>query len=99
VGTLSPDRSARRFGRPAAEPLAGAFIGHRAMLPVRQIVATARAILQTGKMDSRVPARQTDDELAELVRLFNTDARHKPGAHPRHARKPRQRRARFFARR
>lgn len=52
--------------------VAGAFVAHRAMLPVRQIVATARSIIQTGKLDARVPARQSDDELDEMVRLFNT---------------------------
>jgi signal transduction histidine kinase len=52
--------------------VAGAFVAHRAMLPVRQIVATARAIIQTGRLDARVPARMSDDELGELVRLFNT---------------------------
>ena len=52
--------------------VAGALFAHRAMLPVRQIVATARSIIQTGKLDARVPARQSDDELDEMVRLFNT---------------------------
>ena len=52
--------------------LAGAFFGHRAMQPVRQIVATARSIIRTGQLDSRVPVRPSDDELDELVRLFNT---------------------------
>jgi signal transduction histidine kinase len=51
---------------------AGALIAHRTMRPVREIVATAREILRTGKLDARVPARQTRDELDELVRLFNT---------------------------
>jgi len=51
---------------------AGALFAHRAMLPVRQIVHTARAIIQTGKLDARVPARDSADELAELARLFNT---------------------------
>ena len=51
---------------------AGAFIAHRTMRPVREIVATAREILRTGKLDARVPTRQTRDELDELVRLFNT---------------------------
>ena len=50
----------------------GAFFAHRAMRPVRQIVSTARAIIQTGRLDARVPARPSDDELGELVRLFNT---------------------------
>ena len=52
--------------------LAGAFFGHRAMQPVRQIVATARSIIRTGQLDSRVPERRSDHELDELVRLFNT---------------------------
>jgi signal transduction histidine kinase len=50
---------------------AGAFFAHRAMSPVRQIVATARSIIRTGQLDARVPARASDDELDELVRLFN----------------------------
>ena len=49
----------------------GAFFAHRAMLPVRQIVATARSIIRTGSLDARVPARDSDDELGEMVRLFN----------------------------
>lgn len=52
--------------------VAGGLVAHRAMLPVRQIVATARSIIQTGKLDARVPTRPSDDELAELVRLFNS---------------------------
>jgi signal transduction histidine kinase len=52
--------------------VAGAFFAHRAMRPVRQIVATARSIIQTGQLDARVPVRASDDELDELVRMFNT---------------------------
>jgi len=52
--------------------LAGAFFAHRAMQPVRQIVSTARSIIRTGQLDARVPARESDDELDELVLLFNT---------------------------
>ena len=52
--------------------LAGAWFAHRAMLPVRQIVSTARSIIRTGQLDARVPVRQSDDEFDELVRLFNT---------------------------
>jgi len=50
----------------------GVLFAHRAMRPVRQIVATAQEILRTGRMDARVPIRRSRDELDELVRLFNT---------------------------
>jgi signal transduction histidine kinase len=50
----------------------GAFFAHRALLPVRQIVATARGIIATRQLDARVPVRKSNDELDELVRLFNT---------------------------
>src|SRR6266567_2777293 len=52
--------------------LAGAFFAHRAMQPVRQIVSTARSIIRTGQLDARVPVRESDDELDELVMLFNS---------------------------
>jgi signal transduction histidine kinase len=52
--------------------LAGALFAHRAMQPVRQIVATARSIIRTGQLDARVPVRPSNDEFDELVRLFNT---------------------------
>ncbi len=52
--------------------LAGAFFAHRAMQPIRQVVATARSIIQTGRLDARVPVRKSNDELDEMVRLFNT---------------------------
>jgi heavy metal sensor kinase len=49
----------------------GAFFAHRTMLPLRQIVATAKSIIRTGRLDARVPTRQSNDELNEMVRLFN----------------------------
>ena len=52
--------------------LAGAFFAHRALQPIRQVVATARSIIQTGQLDARVPVRKSNDELDELVRLFNS---------------------------
>src|SRR5882724_6426485 len=52
--------------------LAGAFFAHRALQPVRQIVSTARSIIRTGQLDARVPVRESDDELDELVLLFNS---------------------------
>jgi signal transduction histidine kinase len=51
--------------------LAGAFFGQRAMKPVRQITATARSIIRTGRFDARVAERKSRDELDELARLFN----------------------------
>jgi signal transduction histidine kinase len=50
----------------------GAFFAHRSLLPVRQIVITARSIITTRQLDARVPDRKSDDELGEMVRLFNT---------------------------
>jgi len=50
---------------------AGAFFAHRATQPIRQVVATAHEIIRTGQLDARVPARRSDDELDELVRLVN----------------------------
>ncbi|HEX5398743.1 MAG TPA: HAMP domain-containing sensor histidine kinase, partial [Verrucomicrobiae bacterium] len=49
----------------------GAFFAHRAMQPIRHVVATARSIIQTGRLDARVPMRKSNDELDEMVRLFN----------------------------
>ncbi|HLX68887.1 MAG TPA: HAMP domain-containing sensor histidine kinase, partial [Verrucomicrobiae bacterium] len=52
--------------------IVGTFFAQRALLPVRQIVATAQSIITTRQLDARVPQRESDDELDELVRLFNT---------------------------
>lgn len=51
--------------------IGGALFAHRALLPIRQIVATARSIIDTGKLDARVPTGASADELDELARLFN----------------------------
>jgi len=42
------------------------------MQPVRQIVSTARFDHSHGQLDARVPVRESDDELDELVALFNS---------------------------
>jgi signal transduction histidine kinase len=51
---------------------AGALFTNRALLPVRQIIHTAREIIATGRLDARVPTRPSRDELDELAGLFNT---------------------------
>jgi signal transduction histidine kinase len=51
--------------------IGGAVSAHRAMKPIQEIVATARSIIDTGKLDARVPVRHSDDELDELAQLFN----------------------------
>lgn len=48
----------------------GSFLGFRAFRPIRDLIQTVRSI-DTGKMDARVPSRQTGDELDELAQLFN----------------------------
>jgi signal transduction histidine kinase len=51
--------------------LIGVFLARRAMSPIHQVVATARSIIQTSRLDARVPERESNDELDEMVRLFN----------------------------
>jgi signal transduction histidine kinase len=51
---------------------AGLFTARRAMRPLRDVIATARRIAATGALDTRVPAPPRNDEIAELVRAFNT---------------------------
>ena len=51
--------------------LGGAFFAHRATKPVREVVATARAIMDTGNLSARVPASARQTELEDLARQFN----------------------------
>ena len=51
--------------------IGGAVSSYRAMKPVREIVTTARSIIDTGKLDARVPVRHSTGELDELAQLFN----------------------------
>lgn len=50
--------------------LVGAFLAIRALRPVRHIITAVRSAT-SGKMDTRIPSTGTDDELGELVTLFN----------------------------
>ncbi len=56
----------------AAGFAAGLVTALRATRPLRDVVATARRIIATGALDARVPAPKRDDDVAELVRAFNT---------------------------
>jgi signal transduction histidine kinase len=49
----------------------GGFITYRAMEPIREIITAVRSIIQTGNFGGRVPDPNTQDEINELVTLFN----------------------------
>jgi signal transduction histidine kinase len=49
----------------------GGFITYRALGPIREIIRAVRSIIQTGNLGARVPDPQTQDEINELVTLFN----------------------------
>jgi signal transduction histidine kinase len=51
--------------------LGGAFFAYRATKPVREVVATARAILDTGDFSARVPVATRQTDLQELALQFN----------------------------
>ncbi|WP_404423576.1 sensor histidine kinase [Nibricoccus sp. IMCC34717] len=50
----------------------GALLARRATRPLQQVVQTARRIIATGELTARVPATVRDDDIADLVRSFNT---------------------------
>ncbi len=49
----------------------GAFITYRALGPIRAIIGTVRTIIETGNLHARVRDPRTEDEINELVTLFN----------------------------
>ncbi len=51
--------------------LGGAYFAHRATKPVRDVVATARTISDTGDFSARVTAQASQAELEELATEFN----------------------------
>jgi signal transduction histidine kinase len=56
--------------------LGGGFLAWRSMKPVRQISSAVQTIIDTGKLDQRVPLPKTEDELTQLARLFNQMLQH-----------------------
>lgn len=49
----------------------GVFLAFRALRPIRNLIQTAQSVVDTGKMDARVPIGTSGDELDELSELFN----------------------------
>ena len=49
----------------------GLFVASRALSPVANINRTVREIVDTGRLDSRVPEPRTSGELKEMALLFN----------------------------
>jgi signal transduction histidine kinase len=76
----SRERLLRRFREAFAVVLApvlllgflgGALLTRRFTRPIRHLGEAVRAIIDTGKMTVRVPTRRADDELEDLIVLFN----------------------------
>jgi signal transduction histidine kinase len=51
--------------------IGGAIFAHRATAPIREVLKTARTIINTGNLAERVPESQAQTELADLARQFN----------------------------
>ena len=49
----------------------GIVLTYAALAPLRAMTATIQRIVRTGKLDARVPARESSDPLAAAARLFN----------------------------
>jgi signal transduction histidine kinase len=49
----------------------GSWLTHRAIAPIRQLIAGVQHVIITGKFDQRMPVREANDELTQLARLFN----------------------------
>jgi len=51
--------------------LGGFLFSSRSLKPVRHLIEVTRGIIDTGRMNARVPSRGSGGELDELVELFN----------------------------
>jgi signal transduction histidine kinase len=49
----------------------GSWLTHRALTPIRQLIAGVQHVIITGKFDQRMPMQPANDELTQLARLFN----------------------------
>jgi signal transduction histidine kinase len=49
----------------------GVFLTFRLLQPIRNLIHTTQVIVDTGRIDARVPIRKTGDELDDLSMLFN----------------------------
>jgi len=56
--------------------IGGAFLANRMSRPIIGIINAASEIIGTGRMNVRVPARSSNDELQDLVVLFNRMLEH-----------------------
>jgi signal transduction histidine kinase len=49
----------------------GSYLAARSLRPLQSLNDTVRTVIETGKVDARIPTMNKPDELDELVRLFN----------------------------
>jgi signal transduction histidine kinase len=52
--------------------IGGIFLSFRILRPIRYLTDTTRSIVETNKIDIRIPATRRKDELEELSMLFNS---------------------------
>src|SRR5207253_2366960 len=49
----------------------GTFFAFRAVRPIRSVIETTQQIVDTGRVDVRVPESNASGELDQLIKLFN----------------------------
>lgn len=54
-----------------ASLVGGLLFASRSLRPIRALNATVRSIIETGDLDRRIPARNSNDELDEMIRSVN----------------------------